>query len=180
MKINYKRSLKFITLLISALLIGTVSATIYDYMYLNGTVGVEGMSLAWVSGTDGTSAGTTINGVTAALTTLKGPPNGTRIYADPVEINNTGASAVTFNLTIASISGDTGNLSSIYVRLYSFNESAWKGNLTVWENGAQGSNLNSLSIPNNNAWRLQWEITWKPTATTSHSVTANLKVEVPV
>ncbi len=180
MNVNYKKGLKLVFLMITSLLIATVSATIYDYMNLNGTVGVQGMSLAWVSGNDAISAGTSINGVTANLAQLKGPPNGTRIYADPVRLNNTGGSAQSFNLTISSITGDTSYLDSIYVRMYSFNTSAWIGNLTAWSGGAKGSDLTGLSIPSNNMWRFQWEITWKATATTSQSVAVNLKIQVPV
>jgi hypothetical protein len=180
MKMNYKKSLKFITLLIAALLIATASATIYDYMNLNATVGVQGMSLAWVSGNDASTAGTQIDGVTASLNTLKGPPNGTRIYADPIRVNNTGGSAVAFNLTISTVTGDTSYLDSIYVRLYNYTNDASIGNLTVWSGGAKGSDLNSLSIPSNTMWRFQWEITWKATATTSQTVTVNLKIQVPV
>ena len=180
MQINYKKSLKFLTLLIAAILISSVSAAIYDYMYLDGTVGVQGMSLAWLSGADGTDAGTTINGVTAALINLKGPPNGTRVYADPVELNNTGVSPITFNVTIATVSGDTSQLISIYIKMYNMNDSSLKGTLNVWESAAKGSDLTGLQITNNNVWRFQWEITWKATATTSNSVTVNLKLQVPV
>ena len=180
MKMNYRKSLKFLVLLVSAILIATVSATVYDYMYLNANVGVQGMSLTWVSGADATSAGTEISGVTASLNTLKGPPNGTRIYRDPVRVNNTGASTVTFNLTISTVSGDTSYLDSIYVRLYNYTDDVSIQNMTVWSSGAQGSDLAGLQLPANNMWRFQWEITWKSTATTSHSVAVNLKIQVPV
>jgi 4-hydroxybenzoate polyprenyltransferase len=79
---NYKKSMKLVVLLISSILIATVSATIYDYMNLNGAVGVQGMSLAWLLGADNSTAGTQINGVTATLANLKGPPNGTRVYTE--------------------------------------------------------------------------------------------------
>jgi hypothetical protein len=184
MQINYKKSLKLVILLITSLLIATASATIYDYMYLNGNVGVEGMSLAWVLGPDNSTAGAQINGVTGTLTNLKGPPNGTRIYADPIRLNNTGGSTITFNVTIASItnSGGVGTsaLNSTYVKIYSLNTSALMGTVTVWENGGQGSDVTGLSIPANHMWRFQWEITWKSTATTSDSIAVNLKIQVPV
>jgi hypothetical protein len=180
MKLNYKKSLKLVTLLISALLIATASATIYDYMYLNGNVGVQGMALAWVTGNDGTDSGTSINGVTASLTNLKGPPNGTRIYADPVRLNNTGASSITYDLLIDAVSGDTTYLDSIYVRIYSINTTLSIQNVTVWASGAKGSDVIGLNIPADNIWRFQWEITWKSTATVSNSVTVNLKLKVPV
>jgi hypothetical protein len=180
MNINYKKSLKLITLLITSMLIATVSATIYDYMYLDADIGVEGMSLAWTLGADNETAGTQINGVTATLTQLKGPPNGTRIYADPVRLNNTGVSQVTFDLLVDTVSGDTSELDSIYVRIYSLNTSAWIQNVTVWESGAKGSDATGLPIPADNMWRFQWEIKWKSTATTAHSATVNLKIKVPV
>jgi len=180
MNINYKKSLKLITLLITSILIATVSASIYDYMYLNADVGVEGMSLDWILGSDNATAGTQINGVTAALTELKGPPNGTRIYADPVRINNTGASAISFDLLVDTVSSDTDQLDSIIVRIYSLNTTTWVRNVTVWSSGAKGDDETGLSIPSDNMWRFQWEITWKSTATTSHSVTVNLKIKVPV
>jgi hypothetical protein len=180
MNINYKKTLKFVTLLISALLIATASATIYDYMYLDANVGVQGMALAWTLGADNETAGTQINGVTASLTELKGPPNGTRTYADPVRLNNTGASSVTFDLLVDTVGGDTGELDSIYVRIYSLNTSAWINNVTVWESGAKGSDATGLPIPADNMWRFQWEIKWKSTATIAHSATVNLKIKVPV
>jgi hypothetical protein len=45
MKTNIRKILKFTKLLITSLLIATVSAQIYDYMYLNANVGVQGMAL---------------------------------------------------------------------------------------------------------------------------------------
>lgn len=178
-KINWRKSTKFVTLLLSSLLIATVSATIYNYMFLDADIGVEGMTLEWLLGADNATAGTQIAGVTASLTSLKGPPNGTRIYGDPVRLNNTGG-AQSFDLMIDSISGDTGNMSTLYVRLYDVPTNASKGNLTVWSSGSQGSDLTGLSIGANEKWRFQWEITWKSTATTAESLTVNLKIRVPV
>ncbi|MEM3010253.1 MAG: hypothetical protein QXE76_00385 [Candidatus Bathyarchaeia archaeon] len=179
MKINYKKSMKFVILLLSSLLIAVASATVYNYMYMTGTIGVEGMTLEWRPGEDSEDAGTTINGATVTMAHLKGPPNGTRTYSDPVRLKNTGASAVTFDLTIVGVSGDTEQMDSIYVKIYSLNTSALINTLTVWSGGSQGSNLQNLQIPGQNAWRFQWEITWKSTATTSHSVTVSLRLDVP-
>jgi hypothetical protein len=53
MKFNYKRSLKFVTLIISALLIATVSAATYNYIYINGSVTfTSGTGLKWIEGPD--------------------------------------------------------------------------------------------------------------------------------
>jgi len=179
MKTNIKKTLKLIILLISSLLIATASAAIYDYMNLNADVGVYILGLEWTAGTDAASAGTDIEGVTATLTSLQGPPNGTRIYADPVRLNNTG-STVDVDLLIDTVSGDTDYLDSIIIRIYNFTNNASIANVTVWSGGAQGSSpVNLPQIPAGNVWKFQWEITWKSTATTSHSVTVNLRIRTP-
>lgn len=178
MKTNYKKVLKFVTLLMTSLLIATASATIYDYMNLNANVGVYILGLKWTAGEDAEVAGTQINGATATLANLQGPPNGTRIYADPVRLNNTG-STVDVDLLIDTVSGNTDHLKSIIIRIYNFTNGASIANVTVWSDEGQGSSLVNLQIPAGNVWRFQWEITWKSTATTTDSVTVNLRIRIP-
>ena len=52
MNINYKKMAKIVTLVITAIIIGTVSATTYTYMYLNGSVTIGGTKLVWIPGAD--------------------------------------------------------------------------------------------------------------------------------
>jgi len=177
-KILSNRSTKFLTLLLTSMLIATASAALYDYMFQTGTIGVQAMTLEWQKGADNATAGTQIAGVTASLTTLKGPPNGTRVYTDPVRLKNKG-SQVTFDLLIDTVSGNTVNMSSIIVRLYSLNTTAYIRNVTVWSNGAKGTDETNLIIPLNHIWRFEWEIKWKSTAVISDQVIVNLKVRVP-
>jgi hypothetical protein len=72
---NVKKSLKFVTLLITALLIGTVSAATYRYMYINGGINVGSAKMIWIAGID-PPTGTTIDGSTAivALPVEEGTP----------------------------------------------------------------------------------------------------------
>jgi hypothetical protein len=176
--IRSKKALKFLALLISATLIATVSAALYDYMYLDANVSVEGIALKWINGTDGGTAGTSISGLTATLTNLKGPPNGTRVYPDPVRVNNTGASSVNFNITVSAVTGATANMSSIIVRIYNMTNSASIRNVTVW-NVTIGTGETNLPIGAKHEWRFQWEITWKAIALAADTVTVNLKLAVP-
>jgi hypothetical protein len=50
--IRGKKSLKLIFLLLTSLLIATVSATIYSYMYIDGSVTVGTAKLVWIAGSD--------------------------------------------------------------------------------------------------------------------------------
>jgi hypothetical protein len=65
MKTNIKKTLKILTLLISSLLIATVSAQVYRYMYMEGTISVTTAKLVWLEGADIDS---TISGDTATFT----------------------------------------------------------------------------------------------------------------
>jgi len=176
--IRSKKVLKLLGLLISSLLIATVSAQVYNYMFLNATIGVEGATLAWTLGEDNATAGTQIAGATATLGNLKGWTNATRIYPDPVRLANIVGSDVTFDLLIDEVSGSgTGQMETILVRLISMNTSTNMGNLTVWQSPTgEGANLTSLTIPNGHIWKVQWEITWKSTAV-AETIAVKLKVK---
>lgn len=178
MKTNYKKALKIVTLLISSLLIATASADILNQMFMNATVGVEGLTLKWVLGNDATSAGASINQATCTMTALKSPAGQTRVYEDPVRLNNSGGNPVAFNITVQECSGSTANLTSIVVGLYNVTNSASIANLTIW-NGIIGGPWTSLpQIPSQNEWKFQWEITWATNATTSDSATVKLVFDV--
>jgi hypothetical protein len=62
-KIRSKKALKFLGLLISAMIIATVSAQVYRYMYIDGGISVTGAKLIWIDGPDdpvATIAGSTV------------------------------------------------------------------------------------------------------------------------
>jgi hypothetical protein len=175
MRLNYKKSLKIITLLLSSLLIGTVSATVYTQMFLNTTVGVAGLSLEWVKGTNG-NVTCSIVGSTCTLTGLKGYPGQTATYNNTVEIKNAGSSTVTFSITTTQCQGSTDNLTSIYVNIY--NSTGLFKTLNVWQNNAIGSSLTNLQIKTGVTWNLGWQITWANNATISDTVNVGLTLAV--
>jgi len=175
MKPNYKKSLKLITLLITSLLIAAVSADVYNYMFLNASIGVEGLPLAWAQGTD---SGVTFTpaGATCSISGLQGPAGGTKIYSYAVGL--AASAATTFHLRIVSVTGANTSMSSIVVRLYDTTSGDSKGNMTVWTGSAVGSDLTDLQIANGETWRFQWEISWADGA--AGSVSVKLKVEIPI
>ena len=177
MKMNYKKSLKFVTLLLASLLIATVSATVYTQMFLNATVGVAGLSLKWVAGAN---ANVTCNiaGSTCILTGLDGYPGQTTIYNDTVKITNAGSNAATFNITTTQCQGSTNNLTSIYVKIYNNTDNSLLQTLNVWVNNGIGSPLTNLQIGAGVTWKLGWEITWYGNATVSDSVNVALRLDV--
>jgi len=176
MKMNYKKSLKFATLLIASLLIATVSAQVYNYLSLSASVSVEGLTLVWDDTGIDSGLSATIYGATCTLSGLKGPVGGTRTYSKAIGLNAT--ADTTFDIEVVSVTGaGTVNLTSIVVRIYDV--SNLKGTLTVWASGAPGPKVQDLSITANAAWRLEWDITWGTSATSGDTVTVALKVTTP-
>ncbi len=66
MKLSSKKLIKLATLVISSLLIATVSAATYRYMYIDGSVTVGTELLLWIEGDDA-PAGTSIAGSTVTI-----------------------------------------------------------------------------------------------------------------
>jgi hypothetical protein len=50
MNLNYKKSAKILLLLLSSILIASVSAQVYRYMYIDGSVTVGTAKLIWLAG----------------------------------------------------------------------------------------------------------------------------------
>ncbi|MEM2318000.1 MAG: hypothetical protein QW142_01115 [Candidatus Bathyarchaeia archaeon] len=187
MRINYKKSLKFITLLTSALLIGTASAAVYNYMYIYATpVSVKGIyKVNFYAGGDFTKAGGIItnNRQTVTFTGLEGPNGTIAEYDDTVRIcnNDTLAHNIKLEMTYSYGGNALSTLDYIKITIYSST-----GNqvdyLRLDPHGDDGgsvtsTNFNSLA-GNNDWWRIKWDILWFGNATTTDSVSITLKVTV--
>jgi len=177
MKINHKRTLKLVTLLVTSLFIATVSADVYNQLFMSGTITASTFELRWDEGVDNATVGLTINGVTCSMSSLTAPVGGARNYTDPVRLNNTDSVQHTFDLVIESITGSTADLDYIYVRLFN-STGTYQDTLTVWASSAQGSDLSSLIIAANDWWRVEWDIRWGTSSTTSSTVDVSLRMDV--
>lgn len=134
--IRSKKSLKLLSLLLTSLLISIVSATIYNYMYIQGTVTVGSAQIVWMKGS-GAPSGTTITGglVTMGLSAQPGL-NQTTTYCLYLKNNN---ATVTYNMNITV----TTALSATY-----FNSA----NLYLYNNVTSGF-LHSIDMTTVNTWQ---------------------------
>jgi len=66
MNVNYKKTLKLVTLLAMSLLIATVAAETYRYMYLDGSVTISSSKMLWLTGVDA-PGDTSIDGSTVTV-----------------------------------------------------------------------------------------------------------------
>jgi len=149
--IRGKKSLKFLFLLFTSLLISIVSATVYNYMYIQGTVTVGTAQIVWVLGS-GAPSGTTITGglVTMGLSAQPGL-NQTNTYVLYLKNNN---ATVTYNMNITvttALSATYFNSANIY--LYNNATSAYITSISM-----TSVNTYSTTLAGNGVDRLDFQI----------------------
>jgi len=139
MKINYKKSLKLITLLITSILIATVSATVYSYMYIEGSGNILGEELKWELGVDAPS-GASIQGSYVKNLNLTIPKNSPKNFTDCLRIVNNNATGITFDLEISSVYGDISKFTTFNLIVYNSTDDPY-ATLDVKTPGNKASDL---------------------------------------
>lgn len=115
-KIRSRKSLKFLGLLISSLLIATVSATTYRYLYIDGSIQVGTQYMIWILGTDAPS-GASISGTTAVVdfNVEQGTPIN---FTETLFLKNQNATgSFTYNITILT-NVDSGDFQKAQMHIY--------------------------------------------------------------
>ena len=178
MKTSYdkKKTLRLLCFLLSALLVMTVSAAVYNYMYLQAMpISAKTAKVVFADGTDASAAGTSVgtNGTYVKFTNMSGWPNATRVYENATVIKNQD-SAVSFacQLSRDSWSGNTGSIDELYVKIYNA-AGTLQGTLDVKAGGTI-----TFTIPFGEVWRVEWTIKWSATALSTDTVTVTLALRV--
>lgn len=162
MQINQKRVAKLITLAISSILIATVSAQAYRYMYINGTVTIGNTGLTWIKG-DSAPAGTSVSGSTATVALIIS--NGTIMnFTHVLYLKNLDALThpLTINITHAATSGLYETL-GFNITLRNNATSAYIGQL----NALSTSSAYSGTVVASEVWHMTFELATKVDATGS-------------
>lgn len=173
---NDKRKiLRLLCFLLSALLVTTASAAVYNYVYLQASpISAETPYIKFVSGTDANSTIGT-NGTWAIITNMTGWPNATRVYEDALEIQNFDGDPHNCELMFDSWSGDMSSVLYIYVKVFnSIGGTQQGGTLSV----TGGNSTGTFSLPASTTWYLQWEIKWDGAALSTYKVNVTLKLKV--
>lgn len=177
-----RKPLRLLIFLLSALLVMTVSAAVYNYMYMqNSNIAAEAAKVKFVTSTDSTAAGATVgtNGTYVSFNSMAGWPNSTRTYQAAIGIQNTAASAYTIELKFdlaGDWSGQTANVESITVIVRNTAGGTQYGTtITV---GTAGSSTGTFSLPATTTYVVEWNIKWKATALSTDKVSVKLTLIV--
>jgi hypothetical protein len=177
-----KKSLKIVTLLVSALLIATVSADVYYSLSMTSTISVAANDVYFKSGTDSTAAGATLgaDNTTVSFTGLKAYPNATTTYSQAVIIRNNATSGTTnIRLRPVSLTGDAADF--VFVNFTLVDPSlASQGSLNYTSSGGSWTTPSETSfvpISASTEWSVKIE-TMAAAGATSGSATIVIAVDV--
>jgi hypothetical protein len=184
-QIRGKKSLKLLFLLLTSLLISSVSASIYYTMFMNATIGVTQNKIKFTPGADYLSVGGSItdNNQTVTFSSMSGQIGSLTNITDPVRIRNTDSgSNHTIELKLGSWTGNTYTTQLYYINvtIYDTSSNLKEGNTIHLVPGGsnQVSTTGRVFPPANALWRVEWDIYWTGSATTSNSVTVDLQLVV--
>ena len=173
MKTNIKRTLKFVTLLITSLLIATVSAQVYTYLYIDGSVTIGTEKLIWIKGADA-PADATISGGTVTMD-LDVQPGYKQNFTECLFLKNQDTSAhnLTINVT-TSVSSSTFDSFKIYI--YENSTSSWQhvATLDVTTSDSYETYTGNTPLTAGGFYRFTFEVAAK----TGASGTVNFDIEV--
>jgi len=183
MKRNARKAIKFITLLVSALLIGTASAAIYYSLNISGTV-TTAVTVCFGQGSDWPSGSTMGTGNTSVSLSLKAYPNTTLIYEQALKVNNTDNSATPSiklrHISITNNTADVGNFTFIRIVLLD-DSSVQKGYLNYTVSGnyfTLDSSTNYETMDASDVWSIRIET--KAATNAQAGISINLQIAVDV
>jgi len=159
MKINYKKMLKLITLLLSSLLIAFVSAETFSELYMRSTpITITGAGVYFSNGDDTSGIGTIFyDGTEVNFTGMSVQKGQMRTYAEAVNITNNAGVDKNITLTVTSTSG---NLTAFYnVTIGIIDETgALKGSQIYLSSGSNTTTTGKIVMGNTKVWAVKWEI----------------------
>jgi len=106
-KVASKKWLKFLTLLLTAMIIATASAAVYYSLSMEPRATITDAAVKFVSGTDWPGESIGVNG-TWCVVSLKAYPNATLTYDEPLNLSETSGSDRQFRLVHSSITPASG------------------------------------------------------------------------
>jgi len=117
MNAKYKKSLKIITLLITAAIVATASATTYNYMYIKGSASITTGGLSWALGSSAPGAAT-VSGYNVNNLNFSILKNTFQNFTDSVRLTNADGTSHTFSLASTVTAGDTSKFTTFDMVVY--------------------------------------------------------------
>jgi len=171
MKIDYKKSLKLVTLLITALLIATASAQVFRYMYIDGSVTVGAAKLVWIKGSEAPS-GATVTGSTVTMP-IDAEPGTPQNITYCLYLNN--SDTADHNMTISVTTAVTTDFDEFKIHIYINSTQTFVDTLDVTSSDSYETYTGNNPLSAGEAYRMAFELA--PSTTASGSYDFDIQVE---
>jgi hypothetical protein len=156
-----KKSLKLLFLLLTSLLIGTVSAVSYSYLYMNGTITVGTQQLVWIKN------GATISGSTVTMS-FSVQPAIPQWFNQSLYLKNVDTSA-SHNVTIGITTALTPSGGFTYAKMYAYDANATGAPLDIFNLSITSKYMFINPLLSNHAYLLDFGINATATAVGSYT-----------
>jgi hypothetical protein len=184
-RISFKKSAKFLMLLVSSFIIATASAAIYYTITMQPKVAITSAVIKFVEGNDWPSSSTMGTNGTWVRLSLKAYPNATLTYDQPLNISNTDTVQHQFRLRHVSITPASGTASVSNFTSISFvikdASGTTQGSFTYTTTGDAWNTPATTSyftLPADTQWIIYVET--KAAAGASSGIEANIEIAVDV
>ncbi len=174
MNINYKRLTKLVTLLISTLIIGAVSAATYRYMYIDGSVTVGTAKLIWIQGLDA-PGDSTISGSTFTVD-LDVEPGTPQNFTECVFLKNqdTAAHNMTISISATILAAD---FTECKIHIYNNSTDAFIDTLDITTSDSYETYTGNTPLAAGNSYRMTFEVSATPTASGAYNFDVQVEYE---
>jgi len=183
MNAKYKKSLKLVTLLITAILIATGSVFAYSELFMYGSdITITDTRVSLVNGADTLTIST--NGVENSGTTVDFDQITIAVdelltYDEAVNIQNTAGSDKDLDLTVTGLTGEfSTNFDYIYITVFDSNPTQQGAQIQMLPSGSNVTTTGSIQIPNGATWTVQWTIKASVGATAAQSIDITVQLTV--
>jgi hypothetical protein len=182
-----KKSMKFLALLLTSLLIASVSAAMYYSLEMTSTIDVYAADVYFVVGADNGTSGLVVTigsqSTTATITGLRAYPNASLTYTDPIRVRNNGS--LTAQLRLVPLTDPSTNPEDFVYIKFLLNASGaddrwlnYTSDGSSWTSPSGATSWTSTGIGASTEWPIVIYTKANATATASDSVTIAITVDV--
>ena len=174
-----RKPVKFLTLLLTAMLIATASAAVYYSLSMTSTITTAANDVYFVLGPDNGTAQVNLfnDNKSATLAGLKAYPNITMSYDDPIRVRNNGSVGRNVRLRPVSLSG-----TATYFVFINFTlQTSTAVSLNYTSNGVswtEPSTTGFVQVNANTEYAIRVQTMANATATTSQTATIEIGVDI--
>jgi hypothetical protein len=173
MNLNYKKSAKILLLLLSSILIASVSAQVYRYMYIDGSVTVGAAKMVWIKGT-GAPSDSAVSGSTYTVD-LDVEPGTPLNFTDCVYLKNQDTASHDMNISVSTTISAT---DFTECKMHIYENTTTPGTWTFVDTldiTTSDSINNSLSLGNGEYYKMEFEVS--PTLSATGTYDFGLEVQ---